>query len=65
VAAFWAEPERVPGAMLARGVLTRYRDVASINLEAPGPFRYANRSLIERDLNHASFTLEHVEEIDE
>lgn len=64
VAAFWAEPERCPWAALARGVLSRYRDVAPINPEAPGPFRYADLSLIERDLNHARFTLEHVEEID-
>ncbi|WP_437981677.1 class I SAM-dependent methyltransferase [Sorangium sp. So ce117] len=64
VAAFWAEPERVPWAVLARGVLARYRDVPSINPEVPGPFRYSNLSFIERDLNHARFTLEHVEEID-
>jgi ubiquinone/menaquinone biosynthesis C-methylase UbiE len=64
VAAFWAEPERVPWAALARRVLARYRDVPSIDLEAPGPFRYATLSIIERDLNHARFTLEHVEEVD-
>jgi ubiquinone/menaquinone biosynthesis C-methylase UbiE len=64
VGAFWAEPERVPWAMLARGVLARYRDVPSINPEAPGPFRYADPSVIERDLDHAGLTLEHVEEID-
>jgi ubiquinone/menaquinone biosynthesis C-methylase UbiE len=64
VAAFWAEPERVPWAALARGVLARYRDVPPINPEVPGPFRYADLSLIERDLNHTRFTLEHVEEID-
>jgi ubiquinone/menaquinone biosynthesis C-methylase UbiE len=64
VAEFWAEPERVPWAALARGVLARYRDVPSINPEAPGPFRYADLSHIERDLNHARLTLEHVEEVD-
>jgi len=64
VGAFWAEPERVPWAVLARGVLGRYRDVPSINPEAPGPFRYSDLSVIERDLNHARLTLEHVEEID-
>jgi ubiquinone/menaquinone biosynthesis C-methylase UbiE len=64
VAAFWAEPERVPWAMLARSVLARYRDVPAINPEAPGAFRYADLSRIERDLTDARFTLEHVEEID-
>jgi ubiquinone/menaquinone biosynthesis C-methylase UbiE len=63
VAAFWAEPERVPWAMLARRVLARYRPVPWIDPEAPGAFRYADLSRIERDLDTAGFTLEHVEEI--
>ena len=64
VAAFWAEPERVPWAMLPRRVLARYRDVPSPAPEEPGVFRYAELSCIARDFTHAGFTLEHVEEID-
>jgi ubiquinone/menaquinone biosynthesis C-methylase UbiE len=64
VAAFWAEPERVPWAMLARRLLARYRAVPLIDPEAPGTFRYADLSRIERDFTTARFTLEHVEEID-
>jgi hypothetical protein len=50
--------------MLARRVLARYRAVPLIDPEAPGTFRYADLSRIERDLTTARFTLEHVEEID-
>lgn len=64
VAAFWAEPERVPWAMLARTVLARHRDVPPIDPEAPGAFRYADLARIERDLESAHFSLEHVEEIE-
>jgi hypothetical protein len=50
--------------MLARSVLARYQPVPLIDPEAPGTFRYADLSRIERDLTTARFTLEHVEEID-
>jgi ubiquinone/menaquinone biosynthesis C-methylase UbiE len=64
VAAFWAEPERVPWAMLPRKVLARYRDVPSPGPEGPGPFHYSELSRIARDFTNAGFTLEQVEEID-
>lgn len=64
VAAFWAEPERVPWAMLQRRVLSRHRHLPSIDFEAPGAFHYANLSRIERDLVGAHFVVEHVEELD-
>jgi ubiquinone/menaquinone biosynthesis C-methylase UbiE len=64
VAAFWAEPERVPWATLPRRVLARYRDVPAIDFEAPGVFRYADRSAIERTFLEAGFTMTHVEELD-
>jgi len=64
VAALWAEPDRVPWAMLPRRVLRRYRDLPALDSDAPGVFRYAELSRIERDLAGAQFRLEHVEEMD-
>jgi SAM-dependent methyltransferase len=64
VAAFWAEPDRVPWSTLPRRVLARYRDVPAIDPDAPGVFRYADPSRIARDFEEAGFAIEHTEEID-
>ncbi len=64
VAAFWAEPERVPWATVPRRVLGRHYDVPRIDPDAPGAFRYADRSRIVRDFALAGFAMEHIEEID-
>jgi ubiquinone/menaquinone biosynthesis C-methylase UbiE len=63
VAAFWAEPERVPWATLPRRVLSRYRDLPSIDPNAPGAFRYADPSRIERDFAQGGFAIKHIEEV--
>lgn len=62
VAAFWAEPERVPYFTLPRRLLERYRPLPALDPEAPGTFRYANLARMTRDLNQAGFNLDHVEE---
>jgi ubiquinone/menaquinone biosynthesis C-methylase UbiE len=64
VAAFWAEPERVPWSTLPRRVLARHRDVPPIDPDAPGVFRYADPSRIARDFLEAGFAVEHIEELD-
>jgi ubiquinone/menaquinone biosynthesis C-methylase UbiE len=64
VAALWAEPERVPYHTLPRRLLERYRSIPSVDVEAPGPFRYATLERIARDFEHAGFALDHVEEMD-
>lgn len=64
VAAFWAEPERVPYFTLPRRRLLRYRPLPVFDPEAPGPFRYANVDRIARDLSRAGFHVEHVEEME-
>ena len=64
VAAFWAEPQRVPYFTLPRRLLERYRQLPIIDPEAPGIFRYAELGRIVRDLNQAGFVLEHVEEME-
>jgi hypothetical protein len=62
VAALWAEPDRVPYYTLPRRLLERYRAVPGVDLEAPGPFRYAALDRITRDFAGAGFSLDHVEE---
>lgn len=64
VAALWAEPERVPYSTLPRRLLERYRSLPDIDLEAPGPFRYADLERITRDFAAAGFALDHVEEME-
>ncbi len=64
VAAFWAEPERVPYYTLPRRLLERYRALPRIDPEAPGTFRYATLERIVRDFGRAGFMVDHVEEMD-
>ena len=64
VAALWAEPGRVPYYALPRRLLERYRAVPGIDLEAPGPFRYASLERITRDFAEAGLSLDHVEEME-
>lgn len=64
VAAFWAEPERVPWATLPRRVLDRYCDLPLLDREAPGAFRYADPAHIARDFATAGFTIEDQEELE-
>ena len=62
VVALWAEPERVDYVSLPRGVLARQVELPPIDRAAPGPFRFADRTVIERDLAAAGFALERIEE---
>ena len=64
VAALWAEPERVAYHALPRRLLERYRAVAAVDPEAPGPFRYASLAQITRDFAAAGLSLDHVEEME-
>lgn len=64
VAALWAEPDRVPYYTLPRRLLERYRALPGIDLEAPGPFRYASLEQITRDSAEAGFVVDHVEEME-
>ncbi|MCC6524473.1 MAG: class I SAM-dependent methyltransferase [Polyangiaceae bacterium] len=64
VAALWAEPDRVPYYTLPRRLLARYRALPGIDLEAPGPFRYADLERLTHDFAAAGFSLDHVEEMD-
>lgn len=64
VAAFWAEPERVPYVTLPRSVLARYRKLPALDFAAPGVFRFAHVDRIQRDFSSAGFRIEHVEELD-
>ena len=62
VAAFWAEPERVPYFTLPRRLLGKYLSLPPINPNAPGTFRFADVGQIDRDFAAAGFTIERVEE---
>jgi SAM-dependent methyltransferase len=64
VAALWAEPDRVPYYTLPRRLLERYRSLPGLDLEGPGPFRYADLERIAGDFAEAGFLLDHVEEMD-
>jgi ubiquinone/menaquinone biosynthesis C-methylase UbiE len=64
VAALWAEPDRVPYYTLPRRLLERYRPVPGLDLEAPGPFRYADLERITHDFAGAGFSVDHVEEME-
>lgn len=64
VAAFWAEPERVPWHTLPRSVLARFRDVPAVEPGAPGALRYGDLSRLTGDFALGGFAIEHVEEID-
>jgi ubiquinone/menaquinone biosynthesis C-methylase UbiE len=64
VAALWAEPERVPYHTLPRRLLARYRALPALDVEAPGPFRYASPDAIARDFRRAGFAVEHLEEME-
>lgn len=64
VAALLAEPDRVPYHSLPRRLLERYRSLPSIDLDAPGPFRYADLRRITRDFAEAGLSIDHVEEMD-
>lgn len=64
IAAFWAEPERVPYVTLPRKALQPFAPVPSIDLEVPGTFRFADPHVIERDLSASGFFIEQIEEIE-
>ncbi|HEX4403776.1 MAG TPA: methyltransferase domain-containing protein [Polyangia bacterium] len=64
IAALLAEPERMSYYTLPRRLLRSYRELPTLNPEAPGPFRYADLDRIARDFDLAGFTLDHVEEIE-
>ncbi len=64
VAAFWAEPDRVPYYTLPRRVLERYRPVPPMDPEAPGTFRYADVGRIRADFGAAGFDIRHIEEME-
>jgi hypothetical protein len=64
VVALLAEPDRVPYFTLPRLLLQKYRPLPALNLDAPGPFRYAEPQAIARDFNAAGFSLDVVEEMD-
>ena len=61
VAAFWAEPERVPFYTAPRRPL---KHLDHPERDQPGMFRYAELEQIERDLGRAGFALDRVEEMD-
>ena len=64
VAAFWAEPDRVPYFTLPRRLLERYRTLPTLDADAPGVFRYADIDRIVRDFDRAGFAVDHIEEMD-
>jgi SAM-dependent methyltransferase len=64
VAAFWAEPDRVPYFTLPRRLLERYRAMPETDFEAPGTFRHSKLAAIVRDLEAADLALDHVEEME-
>ena len=65
VAAFWAEPERVPYYTLPRQILARHLPlISSPDPLAPGTFRFADLAQIERDFHAAGYVIGHVEEMD-
>lgn len=64
VAALWAEPERAPCHAVPWRLLEGYRSLPPVGLDAPGMFRYADPSRIERDFARAGFAIEHMEEAD-
>lgn len=61
VAAFWAEPERVPFYAAPRRPL-QHLDLP--DRDQPGMFRYADLEQIESDFERAGFSLDRVEEMD-
>ncbi|MBF5042148.1 methyltransferase domain-containing protein [Aggregicoccus sp. 17bor-14] len=65
VIASWAEPERVPYAVLPRQVLARFRDVPPLPSEdAPGAFRYADPARLTAALERTGFHVEASEELE-
>ncbi len=64
VAAFWAEPERVPYFTFPRKLYETYRPLPPIDFDAPGVFRYARLESIERDYAAVGLEIEHIEELD-
>jgi SAM-dependent methyltransferase len=64
VVALLAEPDRVPYFTLPRVLLQKYRPLPALDLDAPGPFRYAEPQAIARDFSASGFTLDVVEEMD-
>lgn len=62
VAALWAEPDRVPYYTVPRRLLKRYRALPVLDLDAPGPFRYADVDRITRDFAEAGLLVDHIEE---
>lgn len=61
-AAFWAEPERVAFANLARRELTRFAPITLPQPGEPGVCRYADVALLRQTLTAAGFTVESIEE---
>jgi len=64
VAAVWAGPERVPYYTLPRRILARYRALPTLDVEAPGTFRYADPGRVAGDFNRAGFSIELVEDME-
>jgi ubiquinone/menaquinone biosynthesis C-methylase UbiE len=64
IAALLAEPDRMSYYTLPRRLLGSYRTLPALDLEAPGPFRYADLDRVVRDFNLAGFELDHVEEME-
>jgi ubiquinone/menaquinone biosynthesis C-methylase UbiE len=66
VIASWAEPARVPWAMLGRRMLERYRDVPVPipGSEGPGVFRHADPAVLDAVLRSSGFLTEASEELE-
>jgi SAM-dependent methyltransferase len=64
VAAVLVEPARVSYYDWPRRLLARYRPLPPIDASSPGPFFYAERDRLLRDLLRAGFRVEHVEELE-
>jgi hypothetical protein len=61
VAALWAEPERVEWSTWPRRVLLGH--MPAIDRDAPGPFRFGDACVIERDFTRAGLAIDHLEEM--
>jgi ubiquinone/menaquinone biosynthesis C-methylase UbiE len=63
VLALWTEPSKASWAALPRRVLSRHIDLAKVEADAVGAFRYAALGALERDLAAAGFLVEATEEM--
>jgi len=65
VAAVLVEPERTQYFTWPRRLLEKHARLPPVlNVEAPGPFRYAELESLSRDLHRAGFEVHHAEEMD-